>query len=143
MIDLKVILILAACAVVLIGIFVVFAITERSAKKPTPQKPQPKADPNPAQVQPQPASPAVTAPAAPQPAQSKEEENGSHSITFRKHPSVLDYHRKKWSERSYSILSLDDSTPYNQDDIEIDPEDLKKILILKDLFDKKNIGEQK
>jgi len=52
--------------------------------------------------------------------------------------SVADYHKDRWKNRNYELLSLDDATIYDQDDTEISEEDMKKILAFGDLFKKKD-----
>lgn len=57
----------------------------------------------------------------------------------RNYSSVREYHEKKWGgKRTYEVLSLDDATPYDQDDLEIDDDDLRKVIILKELLDRTN-----
>ena len=56
---------------------------------------------------------------------------------------IHDYYEKKWKKetRDSSILSPTDpygSGDYDDDDVTVTPEDMQKLVVLKDLFDKKS-----
>jgi|GEM_PF-3855729 len=59
-------------------------------------------------------------------------------VTKEARRSVADYHKDRWKNRNYELLSLDDATIYDQDDTEISEEDMKKILAFGELFKKKD-----
>jgi hypothetical protein len=127
------------------GIAVGFKLLEKSLK--TPAKPAPKPAPTPEVVmsaapQKNEITPEIIVSAAPTvrvdtPANNNDKTaGGARGGTPRKR--IADYHKDRWKNSNYELLSLDDATIYDQDDTEISEEDMKKILAFGDLFrDKK------
>jgi len=59
------------------------------------------------------------------------------SVRFKRHQSIRDYHKTRWNHRNDTVTYLDDVNAGEECSIELDEEDVKKLVALRGLFDSK------